>query len=344
MLITVKAPLRISFFGGGTDYPEYFMRSNGSVIGMAIDKYIYISALRLTNILDFKYRVAYSKTEFVNNLSDIEHPVVRHALNMYKVNYPFDISVTSDLPARSGLGSSSSFTVGILTLLDHITGLKRTRYDTAINATYFERNILAENVGYQDQFHSAFGGLNRFDFDANGVKVAPVQMTSGCQQELISSLFLVFTGVTRYASRIVLDQVKHTADKLLDVKLAELKSLVDDCVKILQRKSPEHLVRDFGRLLHESWILKQTLSKGISSDLINSIYSLGLNCGATGGKLCGAGGGGFILFVVPNENSDFFKRKMADYKLIRIGIDVHGATVLNHASCNGNSIDDPFGT
>jgi D-glycero-alpha-D-manno-heptose-7-phosphate kinase len=200
MMIVSRTPLRISFFGGGTDYPEYFERARGAVLGMAIDKYIYISALRLASVLDYKYRVSYSKIEMVAAVSEIQHPVVRAVLEHHGLDQPLDVSILADLPARSGLGSSSAFTVGFLNLVGTLRHQMMTKLDLARSAVYIERDVLGENVGVQDQYHAAFGGLNRFDFETGRTRLSPIQMSGACQGALTSSLFLVYTGMTRFAS------------------------------------------------------------------------------------------------------------------------------------------------
>jgi D-glycero-alpha-D-manno-heptose-7-phosphate kinase len=194
MLIVSRTPLRISFFGGGTDYPEYFERGRGAVVGMAIDKYLYIAALRLSSILDYRYRVSYSRIETRADADAIEHPVVRSVIRHFGVTDPLDLSIMADLPARSGLGSSSSFTVGLVNLICALQRRQITKLDLARTAQFVERELLAENVGVQDQYHASFGGLNRFDFEGNRARISPVQMTGPCLAALTGSLLLVYTG------------------------------------------------------------------------------------------------------------------------------------------------------
>src|SRR5262249_53862038 len=187
-LVTSRTPLRVSFFGGGTDYPEYFQRARGAVVGMAIDRYVYIAALRLSNTLDYRYRVSYSRVETVKAAGDIQRPLVRTALQHFEISEPLDISVMADLPARSGLGSSSSFAVGFINLLSGMRRRQITKLDLARQAVFVERELLRENVGVQDQYHAAFGGLNRFDFEGERTRISPVQMTGDCLAALTSSL------------------------------------------------------------------------------------------------------------------------------------------------------------
>jgi len=212
--------------------------------------------------------------------------------------------------------------------LDFLRGIKRTRYDIAMNSTKFEREILKENVGFQDQFHAAFGGINKFDFSVSGVKVSPIQMKSDCMQAFSSSLFLVYTGITRFASEIVESQIKNTSNHLLDKELNLLNGLVNECLSILQGNDSNSIVNEFGKIMHEGWTIKKSLSKQISSALIDELYEKGMYSGAIGGKLCGAGGGGFILFVVPNGNQANFILKMSSHSISKIDLDITGVTIL----------------
>ena len=245
-MIVSRTPLRISFFGGGTDYPEYFERARGAVLGMAIDKYIYISALRLTSVLDYKYRISYSKIETVSAISEIQHPVVRAVLDHHGLDQPLDISILADLPARSGLGSSSAFTVGFLNLVGTLRHQTMTKLDLARSAVYIERDVLGENVGVQDQYHAAFGGLNRFDFETGRTRLSP----------------------------------------------------------------------------------KKRLSSKVSNPAIDTLYDQARAAGALGGKLCGAGNGGFLLMLVPPERHAVFAERMRDSVIIPVGLDTVGSTIL----------------
>lgn len=323
-----RTPLRISFFGGGTDYPEYFQRARGAVVGMAIDQYVYVSMLRLSNILQYRYRVSYSRVETVAEISAIKHPVVRHLLSHYGVDTALDIGVMADLPARSGLGSSSSFTVGLLNLVFTLQGKVTTKLDLARNAVFVERELLNENVGVQDQYHAAFGGMNRFDFEGARTRISPVQMTGPCQAALIGSLFLVYTGVTRFASATLCEQMKRTRDGVIDQELSHLLTLTAQSVSVLESDDPERMLIEFGTMLHEGWETKKRLSPRVSGPEINSLYDSGRAAGAVGGKLCGAGSGGFLLMLVPPERQMKFRAALRGNAIIPIGLDTCGSTVL----------------
>ena len=328
MIIVSRTPLRISFFGGGTDYPEYFQRTRGAVLGMAIDKYVYVAALRLTNTLDFRYRVSYSRLETVNDASEIQHPVVRSVLQHYGVHDPLALSILTDLPARSGLGSSSSFTVGCINLISSLQQRQITKLDLAREAVYIERELLHENVGVQDQHHAAFGGLNRFDFEGTRVRLSPVQMTGPCQAALNASLFLIYTGLSRYASETLDEQMERTRERKVDNELSHLLALTDQGVEVLESNDPERMLTDFGAMLHEGWMTKKQLSSKISNPHIDVLYEDTRAAGALGGKLCGAGSGGFLLMLVPPERQAAFRERLGSEAIVPVTLDTIGSTIL----------------
>jgi D-glycero-alpha-D-manno-heptose-7-phosphate kinase len=328
MLISSRTPLRVSFFGGGTDYAQYYERRPGAVVGMAIDRYIYISALRLAQIIDYKYRISYSRLEKVNHTRELEHPVIRAVLDHYHVEDALDISIQSDLPAFSGLGSSSAFTVGLINLISTLQGKRITRFELGRTAIYVERQLLNENVGSQDQFHAAYGGLNRFDFGDGRIRITPVQMSSACQDYLVSSLILVYTGTTRFASQVLVEQMTATTERRIDRELGHLVALTTEAVEVLEGSEPETMLKEFGRMMEEGWQTKRRLSPGISSPKIDMLYDAARSAGAIGGKLCGAGGGGFLLMVVPPPERHRFLERMKGAHLIPIGMDSHGSVIL----------------
>lgn len=327
-MIISRTPMRISFFGGGTDYPEYFERARGAVLGMAIDKYIYISTLRLASVLDYRYRVSYSRIETVTEIAAIQHPVIRAVLTDQGISEGLDISILADLPARSGLGSSSSFTVGFLNLIGMLRQQTLTKLDLARSAVRVERELLGENVGVQDQYHAAFGGLNRFDFTDGRTRISPIQMSGDCQNALTSSLFLVYTGMTRFASQTLDEQMEKTKDRRVDAELSHLLALVDQGMAVLEAQDPERMLTDFGAMLHEGWETKKRLSSKVSNADIDALYDKARAAGALGGKLCGAGNGGFLLMLVPAERQAVFHEKMRDNVIIPVGLDTVGSTIL----------------
>ena len=329
MFSVVRTPLRVSLFGGGTDYPAYFQRHGGSVLGFAIDKYIYISALPLGSATDYRYRLSYSRVEMANAPDAIEHPVVRALFCHYGWTQPLDLSAQSDLPAASGLGSSSAFTVTLVNLLSHLQGVPRTRMELAREAIHVEQVLLRENVGVQDQLHTCFGGINRFDLREDCFGITPINMSGRALSVFTRSLVLVYTGIKRRATDIVAEQIRNTAAKTLDAPLADLARLVDEAQAILECPGePERSAAEIARLLDQSWQIKKKLSSGITSSEINDLYDLCRRHGALGGKLCGAGGGGFLLMVVPPDRRAAFKAAIGAQRCIDFTIDFQGTTVL----------------
>jgi D-glycero-alpha-D-manno-heptose-7-phosphate kinase len=328
MMFVSRTPLRVSFFGGGTDYPEYFRRARGAVVGMAINQYVYVSMLRLSNILEYRYRVSYSRIETVADVGSILHPVVRHVLTHYLVEPGLDIGIMADLPARSGLGSSSSFTVGLLNLIFSLQGKVTTKLDLARSAVFVERELLRENVGVQDQYHAAFGGLNRFDFEGERTRISPIQMSGPCLAALTGSLFLLYTGVTRFASDTLREQLERTRDGTVDRDLSHLLALTDQAVCVLEGGDPDRMLVDFGVMLHEGWETKKRLSSRVSGPEIDALYDAARGAGAVGGKLCGAGSGGFLLMLVPTERQPRFREIMSGCSIIPIGLDTSGSVIV----------------
>lgn len=328
MLIISRTPMRVSLFGGGTDYPDYFNGRRGAVLGMAIDKYIYIAALRLSGIQSYDYRLAYSKVELVNKVEDIQHQAVKAALQHYPIPHPLDISVMADMPASSGLGSSSTFSVGLLNLFASIRQERVTKLDLALRAIHLERELLKENVGVQDQLHASFGGINRFDFDGKSYRITPMMMRSECLDLLMNSLLLVHTGVARHASKVVEEQVKKTQSGQINPQLDKLLELVDRASDILSSDHPDHMLERLGKMLHESWLLKRSLSSSMTSLDIDQLYDRAMSLGALGGKLCGAGGGGFLLMVVPPDKKRSFIENISPARAVSVGLDTQGSTMI----------------
>lgn len=327
MLWMTRTPLRVSLFGGGTDYPEYFERKPGAVVGFAIDKYIHIAALRLSAFQSYNYRVAYSSVEFTQTADDIQHPVVREVLKHCQVRDRLDISIMSDLPASgSGLGSSSAFTVGFVKLIHALQGRFSTKIDLAKTAIMVERELLAENVGVQDQLHASFGGINRFDFQGASIRITPLQVAGSVLEKLGSHLVLVHTGIARRATVAVAAQIEATKSKSLDKDLSSLYDLVGECVSLLEG-GREALLPELGRMLSESWAIKRSLSDKVSTEEIDQVFRKIVGAGAYGAKLCGAGGGGFFMALVPPERQAALAQALSPLAVVPIDIDVEGTTL-----------------
>ena len=320
MLIT-RTPFRVSFFGGGTDYSEYFSEYGGSVLSTTIDKYCYVSLRQLPPFFEHQNQLTYSKIERFNQPSEVEHPLVREALQ-YIPTSRVQIAYDADLPACSGVGSSSSFAVGLLQGLHALKKEYPDKKSLADEAIYLERELCAETGGVQDQIAAAFGGFNRIDFSADGYTVKPVQISKERAEELESNLMLVFTGFTHFSGEISKEQ-KSNIPTTLD-KLHKMKSLVDEAENILVNGD----IDDFGRLLHQTWQYKRTLSNSISNWQIDSIYDRAIKGGALGGKILGAGGGGFMLLYATPENQEKIKSLLSDLKFIPFSFDYTGTKIL----------------
>lgn len=300
-MIISRTPFRISFFGGGTDYPGWFRRHGGAVLSTSFDKYCYITCRELPPFFDHKYRIAYSRVENATSLDHIEHPAVRAVLREMEFECGLEIHCDADLPARSGLGSSSSFVVGMLNSLSALKGRRVTKEWLAREAIRIEQEVLRENVGSQDQTAAAFGGFNVIRFHVDGdLSVQPVVLPAARKDELNQHLMLFFTGFSRIASEIAKSKVAN-----LDKKSDELRNMyrmVDDALEILCSDGD---IRAFGELLHTAWVYKRTLSEQVTNPEIDELYAIARRAGAIGGKLLGAGGGGFmLLFVEPEKRSN----------------------------------------
>lgn len=300
MLIISRTPVRISFFGGGTDYAAYFQRHPGAVLGTTIDKYTHVSINTIAPFFDHKFRISYSKTELTENVTDIKHPSIRECLKYMNLDHELEINIFSDLPAKTGLGSSSSFTVGFLNALHALHGKMLSKGAMAKLACFVEQERICENVGSQDQYHAAFGGLNIIEFGANSIQAKPVIAPKAARDALEESLMLFYTGVTRFASDIVEKQVERTAKKDNDGFLNEMHSMVYEAADLLSKSD----IPAFGKLMQTSWELKKKLSPNVSNPHIDALYDQAMNAGAYGGKLCGAGHGGFLAMLVPKERQE----------------------------------------
>jgi len=328
MILISRTPMRVSLFGGGTDYPDYYKVRRGAVLGLAIDKYIYIAALKLSGIQNYRYRIAYSRVEHVDSVDDIQHKAVRAAIDHYSLMHPIDISVMADMPASSGLGSSSSFSVGLLNLISHLRDEKVTKLDLALRAIHLEQELLQENVGVQDQLHASFGGINRFDFDSKGYRITPMMMRGECLNALMQSMLLVYSGIFRHSSTVVVSQLERTRSGEINQQLNNMLDLVDAASDILTGDDPQRMLEKVGCMMHDSWMLKRSLSPHVTTPEIDALYESSLKYGALGGKLCGGGGGGFLLMLVPPYIQKDFIEAIAPARAINIGLDTQGSTII----------------
>jgi len=324
-MIITRTPFRISFFGGGTDYPGWFRDHGGAVLATTIDKYCYITCRRLPPFFEHKHRIVYSRIENVQRPEQIEHPAVRAVLQWAQVSDGLEIHHDGDLPARSGLGSSSSFTVGLVHALHALRGQMAGKEALARNAIHIEQDLIGENVGSQDQVSAAFGGFNRIEFRRDGgFDVAPVILPAGRREELKSHLMLCFTGLSRIASEVAkskIDNLKNRAEEL-----HRMRAMVDEAAGILQ--DVRRPIADFGKLLDASWQYKRRLSDKVSTPEIDHIYETAMVAGATGGKLLGAGGGGFMLLFAAPERQAAIRDRLANLVHVPFEFDDSGSKVV----------------
>lgn len=324
-MIITSTPLRISFFGGGTDYPVWYREHGGTVLSTTIDKCCYITCRRLPPFFEYHSRISYSRLENVARNQDIEHPAVRACLQFLDVDEGVEIHHVADLPARTGLGTSSAFTVGLLLGLYALKNQMRDKHSLNADAIYVEQELLKEAVGSQDQTSAAYGGFNRINFHTDGcIDVKRILAPPSRLNDLEHHLALYFTGFSRTASEIATEQLKVTPHKRKE--LEAMTQLVSEAESIVT--SPNRSLDEFGCLLHESWQIKRSLTQKISTPDIDEIYQAGRSGGALGGKLLGAGGGGFMLFYVRPENRELLRQRLKKLLCVPFSFSSRGSHVV----------------
>jgi len=324
-MIITSTPLRISFFGGGTDYPVWYRQYGGSVLSTAINKCCYITCRALPPFFEYHSRISYSKVENVNKNETIQHPSVRACLQYLEIEDGVEIHHVADLPARTGLGTSSAFTVGLLLGLHALKNQMRDKRTLAAEAIHVEQELLREAVGSQDQVSAAYGGFNRINFHPDGsVEVNRIITPPERLEELERHLALYFTGFSRTASEIAQEQLRVTPHKKQE--LETMLQLVDEAEAILADSGRS--LDEFGRLLHEGWQLKRSLTQKITTANIDEIYQAGLSAGALGGKLLGAGGGGFMLFYVPPERRAALRERLKNLLCVPFSFSNRGSHIV----------------
>ena len=330
-MIISRTPFRVSFFGGGTDYNSWFQEHNGAVLATTIDKYCYITCRYLPPFFEHRSRIIYSKMEHVReSIDEIDHPAVREVLRFLKIHEGIEIHHDGDLPARTGLGSSSSFTVGLLNGLYALKGQMVTKERLAREAINVEQDMIKENVGCQDQTLAAYGGFNLIEFGgSNHLRVQPLTISATKLNLLQEHLMLFFTGFSRNASTIAKAQVKNIPQK--KPELSRMQEMVGEAVAILNGND----ILKFGRLLNESWQLKRTLSDKISSTHIDDLYNAAMKAGAVGGKLLGAGGGGFILFFVEPSRKDKIRQALKGFLEVPFKFENLGSQIIFYQPDSG---------
>jgi len=326
--IISRTPVRISFFGGGTDYPSYYHRYPGATLGTTIDQYTYVSINTLSPFFDYKLRIGYSRIELVKNLDEIQHPSIKGCLSYKNIFPPIDIHISSDLPAQTGIGSSSSFTVGFLNALYAMQGKKISQQKLAEEACYIEQHVIKENVGSQDQFHAAFGGMNIFEFSATQVKVRPLIISLSKKRIFQEHLLIFYTGITRFASDIVKEQIQRTEDLNNDLYLKRMYETVFEAEDFICNAPEKEMMPLLGKLLHTGWELKKKLSSKVSNTSIDKYYNAALSAGAYGGKLCGAGSGGFLALLAPPTHHNQIRSVFKDLLEVRFAFENEGSRII----------------
>lgn len=326
-MIITKTPFRMSFFGGGTDMEDYFKEYGGAVISTTFDKYCYVNVRHLPRFFDYTNEISYSKTERVKSVDEIQHPAVRNAMKMLDM-HELRLTYEADLPARSGLGTSSSFAVGMLNAFYSLKGKFADKRKLADEAIYLERVLCNESGGWQDQIAASFGGLNRINFSKDGYEVVPIIISPERKKALNNNLLMFFTGFTRFSSEIQkTNSITSTAEKIN--RLHEMYKLVDQAEAVLQDSHSD--LDDFGRLLDYTWQLKKNTGEKISTSSIDKLYADGIKAGALGGKLLGAGGGGFLIFYVQPEMQEAVKEAMKDLLYIPFEFENSGTKVIYYS-------------
>lgn len=322
-MIITQTPFRMSFFGGGTDIEDYFQEDKGAVLSTTFDKYCYVNVRHLPRFFEYSTELVYSRIERVTDLGMIEHPLIRNAMEMLDM-HELRLNYEADLPARSGLGTSSSFAVGMLNAFYALKGKYADKKKLADEAIYLERVLCGEAGGWQDQIAASFGGLNRINFNANGYEVMPVIISPERKKNLNLNLMMFFTGFTRFSAEVQRQNAETRNSKR--AQLREMYDLVGEAEAVLTNKEAD--LDEFGRLLDHTWRLKRQTGSNISTDSIDVLYEKGINAGALGGKLLGAGGGGFLLFYVPMEHQRTVREAMKDLLYIPFQFENAGTRVV----------------
>ena len=327
-MIITQTPFRMSFFGGGTDMKNYFREYGGAVLSTTFDKYCYVNVRHLPRFFDYSTELSYSRTERVTDINDIAHPAIRNAMQMLDMQ-EIRLTYEADLPARSGLGTSSSFAVGMLNAFYALKGKYADKKRLADEAIYLERVLCNEVGGWQDQIAAAFGGLNRINFNADGYEVLPIIINPERKQQLNDNLLMFFTGFTRFSSDVQKANASGVKDEAAKIRqLQEMYALVDDAEKILTDKHSN--LDEYGRLLDHTWKLKRQTGSTVSTNSIDGLYQKGIDAGALGGKLLGAGGGGFLIFYVQPEYRESVMRAMSDLLFIPFKFEDGGTKVIHY--------------
>ena len=327
-MIISRTPYRISFFGGGTDHPSWYEYNESIIISSTINKYSYINIRNLPPYFNYKYKLRYFLNEQVSKIDKIKHPVIRECLkNLNYTKKGIEMVHSGDIPARSGVGSSSSFTVGFLNALFAHIGYTPTKRELALKALEIEQDILKESVGSQDQIAAAFGGFNKIRLSGNNFNVDPLTLSKKSLNKIEDSILFCYTGLARTSEFIAKKQINNISKKKTDlIKMTELSK---EALKILNKKN--FSIKEFGKLLNEQWILKQNLNPSSTNKEINHIYSKALSAGAFGGKISGAGAGGFLLILAPSDRHYMIRKKLSKYLFVPIRLENTGSQIVYYS-------------
>ena len=325
-MIITKTPFRMSFFGGGTDMESFFMENGGAVLSTTFDKYCYVNVRHLPRFFDYSTELSYAKIERVTDVNDIQHPAIREAMKMLDM-HEIRLTYEADLPARSGLGTSSSFAVGMINAFYALKGKYADKKKLADAAIYLERELCKEAGGWQDQIAASYGGFNRINFNSDGYEVLPLIINPERKRQLNNNLMMFFTGFTRFSSDVQKANASNKADKVNQLK--EMLALVDEAEKVLVDKQSD--LDEFGRLLDHTWRIKRKTGNTVSTNSMDELYDKGLKAGALGGKLLGAGGGGFLVFYVEPDKQEKVKKAMEDLLYIPFEFEDGGTRVIHYS-------------
>lgn len=325
-MVITKTPFRMSFFGGGTDMEDFFKEYGGAVLSTTLDKFCYVTVRHLPRFFEYKSHLTYSKIECVNSYEEIKHPAIRNAMKMLDM-HELRLTYDADLPAKSGLGTSSSFAVGMLNAFYALKGKYADKKKLADDAIYLERVLCNEVGGWQDQIAASYGGFNKINFNSDGYEIFPVIISPEKKKQLNNSLIMFFTGFTRFSSDVQKANTSNNSERI--AKLREMTVLVDEAEKIVTSKSDN--LNDFGKLLDFTWKLKRSTGNSISTDNIDLLYKKGIEAGALGGKLLGAGGGGFLLFYAEPDKQQALKVAMKNLLYIPFKFENSGTRVVHYS-------------
>lgn len=328
-MVITKTPFRMSFFGGGTDMEDFFKENGGAVLSTTFDKYCYVNVRHLPRFFEYSIELSYSKTERVTSVDDIQHPAIRNAMKMLDM-HEIRLTYEADLPARSGLGTSSSFAVGMLNAFYALKGKYIDKKRLADEAIYLERVLCNEVGGWQDQIAAAFGGFNRINFNTDGYEVFPVIISPERKKQLNQNLMMFFTGFTRFSSDVQKVNASTKKDKIIQLK--EMLELLNEAERVLTEKNTD--LDEIGRLLDYTWKLKRQTGVAVSTNSIDNLYAKGIEAGAIGGKLLGAGGGGFLVFYVQPEQQESVQKAMEHFMYIPFEFEDDGTKVIHYTPEN----------